>query len=195
MKFIFAFLLSGVAYAAGDGHGGGPETLISSAVNLSLLLGFLIWKLKGPMKTMFVSKSTDTKEMIERAASKAKEAQMMIETQKKKSESVDAEISKLEKESTEQLAKFEQDYKVDVEKRVNKLKEDAGQKIEAEKKELLDNLNSQLLSAIALKTSAFSSTVKTSRKRTFSKSFEALMTSVKSVNSLATSKPCSFPNS
>lgn len=152
MKFIFALLLSGTAFAAGDGHGGGPETLISSAVNLGLLLTFLVWKLKGPMSSFFATKSEETREMIERAASKAKEAQVMLETQKKKSEGADAEISKMETEANDLLAKFESDYKVEVEKRINSLKEDAGQKIEAEKKELLDDLNSQLLDQVIANT-------------------------------------------
>jgi len=152
MKFVALILLSGSAYAAGDGHAAGPSTLISSAVNLGLLLGFLVWKLKGPLSETFKKKSSETKGMIEKAATKAKEAQAMMESQRKKMESAESEISKLEAEATTIVEKFEQDYKVDVEKRVNKLKEDAGQKIEAEKKELLDNLNSQLLDQVIANT-------------------------------------------
>lgn len=147
MKVILLMFISSTAMAAGDGHGG-PADLIAPAVNLSLLFGFLIWKLKGPMSDFFKGKSTETKEMIERAATKAKEAQMMMETQKRKIEGADAEISKMENEANAVLEKFEQDYKISVDRRINKLKEDAGQKIEAEKKELLDKLNSQLLDEV-----------------------------------------------
>lgn len=151
MKFLVLLAMSGSAYAAGDGHGS-PMDLIAPAVNLSILLGFLAYKLKGPVREMFVSKSASVSEMIERASVKAKEAEMMMKVQTDKMKGAEQEVAKLNEETAEELKSFEASYKEEVQSRVKAMREDAGQKIEAEKKELLDDLNSNLLSLVIEKT-------------------------------------------
>lgn len=151
MKVLILLVMSGSAYAAGDGHGS-PWDLIPAAVNVSILFGFLIYKLKTPAREFFNNKSTSVSEMIERASVKAKEAQMMMEMQNKKIQGADEEISKLEKEAEEQIAIYKSTYETEVQDRIKNMKEDAGVKIEAEKKELLDELNSNLLAEVIAKT-------------------------------------------
>jgi F0F1-type ATP synthase membrane subunit b/b' len=152
MKILILLAMSGSAYASGDGHHASAWDLIPAAVNVSLLFGFLIYKLKTPATEFFKNKSSSVSEMIERAAVKAKEAKMMMEMQNKKMQGAGEEVTKLEKEADDQIASFKKNYEVEVQDRIKNMKEDAGQKIEAEKKELLDELNSNLLAEVIAKT-------------------------------------------
>jgi F0F1-type ATP synthase membrane subunit b/b' len=151
MKILILLAMSGSAFAAGDGHGS-PWDLLPAAVNVSILFGFLIYKLKTPASEFFKAKSSSVSEMIERAAVKAKEAQMMMEMQNKKMQGAQDEVSKLEADAKEQITKFKSAYEIEVQDRIKSMKEDAGTKIEAEKKELLDELHSNLLNEVIAKT-------------------------------------------
>ncbi len=147
-KFLIVstILFSSIAIAAGDAHG--PSSLIPKFVNLSLVIIGLIYFLRKPAKDFFSSKSALVSEMMERAESKSKEAEMMMEMQRKKTESADAEIKKLEEENLELMTSFEKNYKEEVSSRIAKMKEDAGQKIESEKAEMIEELNSNLLDIV-----------------------------------------------
>ncbi|MBD66930.1 MAG: hypothetical protein CME62_17135 [Halobacteriovoraceae bacterium] len=146
MLALFLLLFSSQVYAAGGS--GGPADLIFPAINLSILLGLLIYKLKGLMSDMFKKNAQEIKDNIESAAIKAKEAEMMMEMQQKKMAGADDEVSKMRSEADDLISRYEIEYKTEVEHRINKLKEDAGQKIEAERKELLDKLNASLLDQV-----------------------------------------------
>jgi F-type H+-transporting ATPase subunit b len=148
---LLAVLVSGAAFAAGDGHAPGPGSLIAPAINVAILLGGLIYLLRTPARDFFASKSTTVAEMLERASSKAKEAEMMMEVQRKKASGVEAEVNALTTENAKVIKNYETEYALEVESRIEKLKEDAAQKIEAEKKELLGDLNSKLLDLVIAK--------------------------------------------
>ena len=153
MKFLLLSLIfsSTSAFAEGSGHAG---DLIPAAFNVLLLVGLIIYFTKDTLKAHFAKKSADTKEVIERAASKAKEAAMMMEMQQKKMNSLDSEIQSMEGDVDSELSLFEADYKNSLATRVANLKTDAGQKIEAERKGLLDDLNSTLLDQVIAKSKA-----------------------------------------
>ncbi|MBT4791903.1 MAG: hypothetical protein HON90_10055, partial [Halobacteriovoraceae bacterium] len=126
-------------------------SLIAPAINVAILLGGLIYLLRTPARDFFASKSTTVAEMLERASSKAKEAEMMMEVQRKKASGVEAEVNALTTENAKVIKNYETEYALEVESRIEKLKEDAAQKIEAEKKELLGDLNSKLLDLVIAK--------------------------------------------
>lgn len=147
MKYLILLLVSQGAMAAGSGEGN-PLDLWMPALNLSILLAIIFSAIKKPAREYFATKSSEVSEMVERAAIKAKEAQMMMETQKKKIEGAEAEIQKLKEDAVTEMSSFETNYKKEVEERIQKLKEDATMKIEAEKKELIDELNSGLLDQV-----------------------------------------------
>ena len=143
-KLIFLLLVTNDAFAAG----GGPTDLIAPAVNVTILASIIIYLIKDKLKLYFSEKSESTQKMIDRAATKAKEAQMMMEVQRKKIEGAEDEIKKLNDDANKFLETYEAQYKSDVDERIQKLKEDAGQKIEAEKRQLLEELNSNLLDLV-----------------------------------------------
>lgn len=146
MKLVIASLLiSGTAVAAG---GDGPGSLVPAATNVTILACVLIYFLRLPAKQFFSSKSSTVSEMLERATSKAKEAEMMMDVQKKKILGAEDEINKIKADADKTIVNFGETYKAEVAERIVKMKEDAAQKIEAEKKELVDELNSKLLDLV-----------------------------------------------
>lgn len=151
MKAVILLLLSGVAFAGGDSGHAGPSSLIAPLVNVVILASFLIWKLKGPAKDFFTTKSTDVSNMMERAAIKAKEAQMLMAESKRKLEGAESEISKQKAESEAFINNFNTEYNKEVDERITELKSDAKNKIETEKNDLVSNLNNALLENVLLK--------------------------------------------
>ncbi len=146
---LILFLSSELVLAAG---GSGPASLVPAAVNVTILVLALVFLLKKPASEFFANKSTTVSEMLERASAKAKEAEMMMQAQKKKADGMEAEIKKLETEADELVSSFEKQYSKEVQERISKMKEDASVKIEAEKKELMNELNSNLLDLVISKT-------------------------------------------
>lgn len=149
MKYLLLLLLCSDVFAAGSG---GPSDLIAPFTNVIILVGLIVFLTRNAVRSLFVNKSKSIKEMMERAAVKAKEAEVMLQAQEKKIKALDTEIAKLNKEADEELVEFEKNYKQDVETRIQKLKEDAGQKINSEKVELLNQLNSKLIEEVIEKT-------------------------------------------
>ena len=142
---VFTLIVSSHIFAAG---GTGASSLIPSFVNVAILSILIVYLLKDKAKLFFSSKSETISEMINRAESKAKEAEMMMAAQKEKTAGLNNQIETLKKEQVNILNKFESSYSVETEHRISKLKEDAEQKIEAEKSELLNQLNANLLDLV-----------------------------------------------
>lgn len=139
--------LVGNAFAAGDGHGS-PADLIAPAINVALLGGFLVWKLKGPLSTYFTNLSQSVTETIERASIKSKEAAQMLESEIKKQENLSTEISNIKNQALSDANSFEKRLEIETENKILKLKSDANLKINAEKKAAIDNLNNELLEQV-----------------------------------------------
>ncbi len=150
MKIIlFSLLVSPtIAMASGSAGHGSPSDLIAPAVNILILVSFLVWKLKTPFSNHFVNKANSVSEIMERASVKAKEAEMMMAMQKKKIDGSDAEVNKIASDVDSNVAEFKSAYEKEIAERIAKLKLDAASKVEAEKKSLTNDLNSVLLDKV-----------------------------------------------
>jgi F0F1-type ATP synthase membrane subunit b/b' len=165
MRFwtAYAFLALGLtkAYgAAGGGHHGSVSDLIAPAINVGILLGVLIWKLKGPLKQHFISKSEEVANTLERASLKSKEAQMMLENEQRKMSNLRNEIKSIQQQAENDVLTFEKKLSKETEDKTQKLKADANAKIQADKKAIMDELNTELLGQVIAKTK---STIKTNK--------------------------------
>lgn len=152
---VLSLLISANAIAAG---GLQPTTwqeffptLVWPAFNVALLGSLLFWKLKGPVKVFFKGKSEGIAEIMERANVKAKEAEMMMQVQRKKIEGMEEEIKKIHTEADTEIESFKTNYTKEITERIEKLKTDAALKIDAEKKQLTDELNAMLLDEVISK--------------------------------------------
>jgi F0F1-type ATP synthase membrane subunit b/b' len=164
MRFwtAYAFLALGMskAFAAGAGAHGSITDLIAPAVNVGILLGVLIWKIKGPLKAHFDSKSSEVENTLERASLKSKEAQMMLENEERKAANLANEIKAINEQTQSDILAYEKALSKESEEKSHKLKADANLKIQADKKAMLDELNTELLNQVIIKTK---STIKTNK--------------------------------
>lgn len=163
MRFIakYALLLfPTIAFAAGNGGHGSAADLIAPAVNVALLAGFLVWKLKKPLNDMFTKKAEEITNTLERASLKSKEAQMMLENEQRKITNLSTEMKNLADQSESDVKTFEKNIAKETEDKIHKLKTDATSKIAADKKAIMDELNADLLNQVIFKTK---STIKTNK--------------------------------
>lgn len=163
MRFwtAYAFIALSISkvYAAGGGHGSLSD-LIAPTVNVAILLGVLVWKLKGPLKNYFVNKSQEVANTLERANLKSKEAQIMLEGEERKMNNLQTEIKAIQQQSETEVLVYEKNLSKETEDKTHKLKADANLKIQADKKAMLDELNTELLNEVIAKTK---STIKTNK--------------------------------
>lgn len=154
-KYSFILMsLSSTVMAAGNGahHEPSVKDLMYPAINFTLLVGFAIWKLKGPLKSMFDKQADNIVSMMNSAEERNKDATAKLNALETKLSTLDQEV-----------AKIASDYKLDVTNfAVNQEKEriaivertirDNKNKIEGEQKSLIEELNSDLLDSVIAKT-------------------------------------------
>ncbi len=163
MRFIatYALLMTSAAFASGNGgHHGSASDLIAPAVNVAILVGFLVWKLKKPLNDMFTKKSEEITNTLERASLKSKEALMMLENEQRKITNLSSEMKTLADQSESDVKTFEKNIAKETEEKIHKLKADANSKIAADKKAIMDDLNTELLNQVIAKTKT---TIKTNK--------------------------------
>lgn len=162
MRFILTYaLFASAAFASSKGgHHGSATDLIAPAVNVLILVGFLVWKLKKPLNETFTKKADDVTNTLERASLKSKEAQMMLENEERKLSNLSSEMKNITEQSDSDVKTYEKNLTKETEEKIQKLKADAASKIAADKKAILDELNAELLNQVIAKTK---STIKTNK--------------------------------
>ena len=155
-KIIFCLFIFCTRYSFAssevDGHQASITSLIFPFINIGILVGFFFWKLKKPLSEFFQSKAKSIEDAVERAQVKSREAEVMLLKQEEKLRSLDSEIQKIHHLSDEELKKFEENIKLEHNQKIEKLKFDTVQKIEAQNQESYQNLNSIFINAILQKT-------------------------------------------
>ena len=165
MRFwtAYAFIALGFAtkaLAASEGGHGSVGDLVAPAVNVAILVGFLVWKLKGPLKAHFDSKATEISNTLERASLKSKEAQMLLEGEERKVSNLANEVKAINHQAETDVLTFEKNLSKETEDKTHKLKSDANLKVQADKKAAMDELNAELLNQVISKTKT---TIKTNK--------------------------------
>jgi len=177
MRFWTAYALLALsitkAYAAG-GVGGSITDLIAPTINVGILLGVLVWKLKGPLRNHFNSKSEEVSNTLERANLKSREAQIMLEGEERKLSNLDNEIKSIHQNSDNDVLTYEKKMSKETEDKTHKLKSDATLKIQADKKAIMDELNAELLNHVISKTKTTIKTNKDYQNKVSSKLIQGL---------------------
>jgi F0F1-type ATP synthase membrane subunit b/b' len=151
--FIFVIsLLPLYSYSAGDGHHSSPMDLIPPVVNVSILVGFLVYKLKKPLNDHFKSKAQSIKESVERASIKTKEAEMLLDMNQKKLANIENEIKEIHKFAEDDVLSFSKTYAKEIEIKSEKLKVESVNTLDTEKKAMLNKLSEDLLDEVIAKT-------------------------------------------
>jgi F0F1-type ATP synthase membrane subunit b/b' len=153
--YVFLVLSIAKAYSAGHGeaavHHGSVTDLLAPAVNVAILAGFLIWKLKTPMSKHFSDMADNVSNTLERASLKSKEAKMMLENEERKIANLTNEVKGIHNQAEADVSTFEQHLSQETEDKTHKLKIDANHKIAADKKAMVDSLNAELLDQVVNK--------------------------------------------
>lgn len=136
------------AMAAGNGSHGHLSDLMAPLVNVVVLAGFLIWKLKKPLSDHFKIKAEEVANTLERASLKSKEAEVMLQAQQKKMLVVENEVKEILRQAEVEVKNYEKSYAREMEEKSFKLKTDASTKIEAARKSLISSLNASLLDEV-----------------------------------------------
>lgn len=162
LSYASVLLTSSSVLASGNaGHHGSASDLIAPAVNVAILVGFLVWKLKAPLSNHFHKQSKDVSNTLERASLKSKEAQMMLDNEQRKISSLPTELKTIQQQAETDVQNYERNLAKETEEKTHKLKLDANSKIGADKKAMLDELNAELLSQVIAKTK---NTIKTNKE-------------------------------
>jgi F0F1-type ATP synthase membrane subunit b/b' len=166
MRFWTAYALLALGFATkafAEGHGGGHAAgahhasvsdLIAPAVNVAILVGFLVWKLKGPLTKHFNTMAENVSNTLERASLKSKEAKIMLDNEERKIAGLTNEVKSINNQSENDVVTYEKNLSQEVEEKSHKLKIDANSKIQADKKAMVDALNAELLDQVVKKTKA-----------------------------------------
>lgn len=145
-------LVTSSALASGSGtHHGHLSDLVAPLVNVLILAGVLVWKLKKPLSDHFTAQAQEISNTLERASLKSKEAEVMLAAQEKKMAQLDNELKEIARSGENDARNFEKLHAREMEEKASKLKTDATAKIEAERKALRDELHAALLDEVVAK--------------------------------------------
>lgn len=155
VKYSFMFVvLTGSVLAAGKGadHVPSIKDLFYPAINFVVLVSFLVWKLKKPMKEMFNKKADEVKTLMTSAAEKNKDAEVRLKLLQTKINNIDSELTKIRADYDKDISNFMQNQATETQSIISRTKRDLENKLEGERKELVESMNEELLSQVIAKT-------------------------------------------
>ncbi len=142
--FALIFLTVGLALASGEGghgeEGSGWKGLAQKTFNFVVLVGFLYWALAPKIKSFFVDRRKDIKELLENTSAQKSEAEKKYREYSEKIDKASLEIDSIFEMIKEQGIAEKQKIIEDAQKVAQKMKEDAKARIEQE----LQSASSQL---------------------------------------------------
>lgn len=155
MKVLVALItLISTAYASGSGEhhsAGHVGELMWPAFNFVILVGFLVWKIKTPLKEMFEKNANDVKYIFEHAGKKDKEASIKLSALQEKMASLDNEKNKIlksaEKEADDFIIKAQRESKEYIER----LKVDSESKLGHERTTRIAMIEANLVDEVMAK--------------------------------------------
>lgn len=152
--FITLGLVSKVYASEGGGHHSSITDLIAPAVNVAILFGALIYATKDKLKAYFDNKSAEVANTLDRASTKSREAQLMLDNQKRKMAALETELKNIQQQAESDVVVYEKNLAKETDDKISKMKTDAQSKIEADKKQMMADLNAELLEQVVTKAKA-----------------------------------------
>lgn len=152
-SFMFIALIASAAAAdSGVHHEPSIKDLMYPAINFVVLAGFLIWKLRNPMKEMFNKQASEVESLMNSAAKKNKDAEGRLKTLQAKMSNLDAEMAKIQKDYESDVANFTATTTTETKAIIARTQRDLISKLDGEKNELVEKLNEELLNNVIAKT-------------------------------------------
>lgn len=143
---VFLFLRSELAFAGYE-----DESIWDTLhpwLNFVVLFGFIGYKLKPIISNGFTKNSEDIEGLYVVAEQKDKEAQIKLEMFTKKVHTLESSHEKILAQAKEDLKKFEKSYAEETDGNISRLKKDAVLRVQAEKEQMIQQLNTNILNEI-----------------------------------------------
>ena len=154
-KYSFMFIaLTATAAAAGNGahHEPSIKDLMYPAINFTVLVAFLVWKLKTPVREMFNKQASEVESLMNSAAQKNKDAEERLKTLQSKMGNLNSELAKIQKDYESDVATFTSTQANETQATISRTQRDLEKKLEGEKNELVEKMNEELLNSVIAKT-------------------------------------------
>ena len=154
-SILFSNILS-VAVAYGNEetvhHEPSVFDLKYSTLNFIVLFGLLGWKLKKPLSQMFDKKSEDIRTLMSSAEKQSKDAEERLKQFSAKIKNLDSELVQINAEYDTDAVSFSKFQHEETQTSIARMKRDLQNKLEGEKKELMDEINHEMISKVIAKT-------------------------------------------
>lgn len=149
MVRVLLLLVSFNLFAAGgSGH---ITDLVAPFANFVMFAGILIYTLKDPIRNYFKNNADKVIETFERAQVKKQEADLKLSDAEVKMKNADKEVKEILTKADTDADNFKKDYKQEVVSKIEKLKVDSKNRVEAEKSALINEINNTLVNEVVAK--------------------------------------------
>jgi F0F1-type ATP synthase membrane subunit b/b' len=152
---IFVSMIA-TAWAVGGGaageHHASPKELIFPAINVTILLVLLFWKLKQPAIDYFTNNAIDVEKQFDQAAAKGKEAQHRMELYQGKMDSIGDKRKMVRQEEDEEIVRFTRKVKEEREHLISRMKSDTDSRIDSDRINMEQEMQRELVDSVIIKT-------------------------------------------
>jgi len=150
--FIYLLIFSGSTLAAGgEGHHPSIFDLKWSALNFIIFVSFLIYMLRKPLTTFFVTSAEFITEKSNFAELKDKEANIKLDMYREKIDNIQKEIDKIKRDAEEELEQYKSAYQKETQETIQRIISDNDNKLEYEKEMMVRSINKDLVEDIIAK--------------------------------------------
>ncbi len=157
MKVLFKYIIlssSLISYAMANEeavhHEPSVFDLKYAVLNFVVLFGFLGWKFKKPLSEMFDKKSEEVKALMNSADKQNKDAEEKLNQFNAKIKNLDSELIQINADYTNDAVSYAKFQHEETQTSIARIKRDLENKLNGEKKELLDELNHEIISKVIL---------------------------------------------
>jgi F0F1-type ATP synthase membrane subunit b/b' len=120
-------------------------------LNFIVLFGLLGWKLKKPLSAMFDKKADDIKTLMNSAEKQSKDAEERLNQFTSKIKNLESEIIQINADYDNDTVSFAKIHQDETQTSIARMQRDIQNKLESEKKEMLDELNHEMVSQVVAK--------------------------------------------
>jgi len=153
VKSFFLALITSVAFAEEEAahHEASIFDLKYPLVNFIILLAILS-KVVKPLREKFNKEALDVKSLMDSAARNNQDAQEKLVTFQSKIKNLDSELIKITTDYESDAAQFAKNQSDETQTIISRMKRDLENKLDGERKELIDGLNHDLINQVISKT-------------------------------------------
>ena len=148
---LLAYFFAQNTFAAGEGQGHVSD-LLFPAINFAILAIFLIVKCRRPLAEVFAKNSKEVRELYDIAEKKDKESQIRLEIYQKKIADIEEEKRRHREETEKNIRLFQKKIDDETTKASKRMDREGVERIENEKKMIIQALNESLVDEVVRKT-------------------------------------------